>query len=537
MYKDFFGLDDAPFKITPNLDLFYSGGNRGAILDALHYAVANGEGIVKVVGEVGSGKTMLSRMLESCLSPNIETIYIANPSLSRDEILYAVAADLGIPLTGQRTTLIVRELQSRLIEKHAAGRQVVVFIDEAQAMPIESLEEIRLLSNLETSTHKLLQIVLFGQPELDAHLDLPQTRQIRERITHNFHLSPLVRPDIQNYLMFRMRAVGYRGPDVFTPTAVHRIARASRGLIRRINILADKALLAAFSENIHQVRATHVSAAIRDSGFKAGASRATVTAVLLVATAAVGAGAGYVILPGWMARPGGVSPAAVTGETMVASNPRSAAAAKTAPAHNTAVANQLAASIPHAPPAKPQYPLAITPTVAMQATPPRPPTAKPTTPRPTTIPPKANAPVTERAGGASGTQTLRAAWRQTLAATHGWLTHTPPGHHTIQLMMEYGTNEVIAWNTLKRIKTVLSSHTVYVYPTLASGKPAFSFVYGDFATTAAAKAARTRLPPAYQANLPALRTVQGIRDELHTNGILLPFATVRSPVKNPQNAN
>ncbi|HCA26948.1 MAG TPA: ATPase, partial [Betaproteobacteria bacterium] len=237
MYHDFFGIDAPPFKITPNLGLFYSGGNRGAILDALHYAVANGEGIIKVVGEVGSGKTMLSRMLESRLSANIETIYIANPSLSRDEILYAVAADLGIPCTGQRTTLIVRELQNRLIEKHAAGRQVVVFIDEAQAMPIESLEEIRLLSNLETSTHKLLQIVLFGQPELDAHLNLPQTRQIRERITHNFHLSPLAKPDIQNYLMFRLRAVGYRGPDVFTPEAVQRIARASLGLIRRINIL------------------------------------------------------------------------------------------------------------------------------------------------------------------------------------------------------------------------------------------------------------------------------------------------------------
>ncbi len=270
MYCDFFGLSAPPFKITPNLDLFYAGGKRGAILDALLYAVTSNEGIVKVVGEVGSGKTMLCRMLESRLPETVETIYIATPSLSRDEILYAIADELGLDLHELRAAQALRRLQEHLIGKYAQGRQVVVFIDEAQAMPLDTLEEIRLLSNLETGTHKLLQMILFGQPELDQHLRQTQIRQLRERITHSFDLAPLAAPEIRDYLMFRLRAVGYRGPDIFSEAAIGLIARASAGLIRRANILADKALLAAFADNSHEIRKDHAQAAIRDSGLKPG---------------------------------------------------------------------------------------------------------------------------------------------------------------------------------------------------------------------------------------------------------------------------
>lgn len=268
MYCEFFGLSAPPFKITPNLDLFYAGGKRGAILDALLYAVTSNEGIVKVVGEVGSGKTMLCRMLESRLPETVETIYIATPSLSRDEILYAIADELGLDLHELRAAQALRRLQEHLIGKYAQGRQVVVFIDEAQAMPLDTLEEIRLLSNLETGTHKLLQMILFGQPELDQHLRQTQIRQLRERITHSFDLAPLAAPEIRDYLMFRLRAVGYRGPDIFSEAAIGLIARASAGLIRRANILADKALLAAFADNSHEIRKDHAQAAIRDSGLK-----------------------------------------------------------------------------------------------------------------------------------------------------------------------------------------------------------------------------------------------------------------------------
>ena len=150
---------------------------------------------------------------------------------------------------------------------YAAGNQVVVMVDEAHAMPPDTLEEIRLLSNLESNRHKLLHIVLFGQPELDEHLAQKSMRQLKERITHNFALEPLRRSDVGGYLMFRMRAAGYHGPDLFTPSAIQLISSASEGLTRRINILADKALLSAFSENKHQIDSKQINAAIRDAQF------------------------------------------------------------------------------------------------------------------------------------------------------------------------------------------------------------------------------------------------------------------------------
>ena len=271
MYLSHFGLNEPPFRITPHTEFFFSGANRGATLEALLYAITHDEGIVKVTGEVGSGKTMLCRVLVERLPKSVETIYLANPSLSRDEILHVIAADLQIESRGERVTILLRALQERLIKLYAAGRRVVVLIDEAHAMPIETLEEIRLLSNLESNRHKLLQIVLFGQPELDQHLALPNMRQLKERITHSFKLEPLVRSDVESYVDFRMRAAGYRGPNVFAPPAMKLISQSSQGLTRRINILADKSLLAAFADGTHQVTAKHARAAVRDSEF--GATR------------------------------------------------------------------------------------------------------------------------------------------------------------------------------------------------------------------------------------------------------------------------
>ena len=169
MYLEHFGLTEAPFKITPHTEFFFSGASRGETLEALLYSITSGEGIVKVTGEVGSGKTMLCRVLMERLPTTVETIYLAVPSLSRDEMLATIAGDLDLETQGISTTKLIRSLQERLIEIHAEGRQVVALIDEAHAMPLETLEEIRLLSNLETSHSKLMQIVLFGQPELDQH--------------------------------------------------------------------------------------------------------------------------------------------------------------------------------------------------------------------------------------------------------------------------------------------------------------------------------------------------------------------------------
>jgi type II secretory pathway predicted ATPase ExeA len=265
MYLEHFGLTEPPFKITPVTDFFFSGANRGEILDALIYAIKDSEGIVKVSGEVGSGKTMLCRMLLDRLPSNIKAIYLANPSMSRDELLYAIADRLDLNLEGQRVNVILQTLQNQLEAMYERDERCVVLVDEAHAMPLETLEELRLLYNLQVGKHKLIQIVLFGQPELDEKLDQSNMRQLKDRIVHHFSILPISRKVINDYLMFRMRAAGYKGPDVFSPAAVLLIGKASQGLMRRVNILADKALLAAFVENAHRIEERHVQAAIRDS--------------------------------------------------------------------------------------------------------------------------------------------------------------------------------------------------------------------------------------------------------------------------------
>jgi len=269
MYQEHFGLSRPPFKITPDTSLFYEGNQRGAALDALTYAIKSGEGIIKVVGEVGSGKTMLCRMLEVRLAKEVDVIYIANPSLSPDNILHVIAHELQLDVNNEMSKVdVMQRIQAHLLEKHAKNRQVVLFVEEAQSMPIETLEEIRLLSNLETDENKLLQMVLFGQPELDEKLAIPHIRQLKERITHSFHLSPFPQDDTLQYLNFRLRAVGYKGPDIFNKKTANIVKRYSAGLTRRINIIADKSMLAAFSEGSHTITPSHVRSAAIDSEFK-----------------------------------------------------------------------------------------------------------------------------------------------------------------------------------------------------------------------------------------------------------------------------
>lgn len=268
MYLEHWGLSRPPFRITPETCQFFDGAMRGSILKALEYAILNGEGIVKVSGEVGSGKTMLCRVLEERLTGRIEVVYLGNPSLSPTDVLRAIAFEMRLQVDAEASHLqLIQSLHEALLKRHARGVQVVVFIEEAQSMSMETLEEIRLLSNLETSSQKLLQMVLFGQPELDDNLVRREIRQLKERITQNFSLPPFTRRDVEAYLRFRMRNSGYRGPDVFSRGAVKVITRASQGLARRVSILADKSLLAAFSEGSHDVRPRHAAAAVADCEF------------------------------------------------------------------------------------------------------------------------------------------------------------------------------------------------------------------------------------------------------------------------------
>ena len=267
LYLEHFGLREPPFRITPHTDFFFTGANRGPTLDALIYAITQDEGIVKVTGEVGSGKTMLCRMLLERLPSDVESLYLANPSLSRTEILGAIADELGIPVDGKTTHSMIRTLQDVLVQRYADGKRVVILIDEAHAMPAESLEEIRLLSNLESKATKLLQIALFAQPEIEERLAANDMRQLRERITQHFNLSPLKAEEVGGYLEFRLRAAGYRGPNPFTERAIEQIAKISEGLSRRINILADKSLLAAYSAGIYKVDTHEIQAANQDARF------------------------------------------------------------------------------------------------------------------------------------------------------------------------------------------------------------------------------------------------------------------------------
>ena len=274
MYEAHFGLERSPFRITPDTSLFYDGGKRGDILGALVYAVHRGEGIVKVVGEVGSGKTMLCRMLQLKLPKSVEIIYIANPSVSAQDILFVIAHELGLSVEKTASKHeVMHMLQDYLLQRHMEDKQVVLFIEEAQGMPLDTLEEIRLLSNLETDQNKLLQIILFGQPELDENLAQQSIRQLRERITHNFNLSPLSPEEIHKYLNFRMREVGYTGPELIDLNLAKKVEQYSDGLLRRINIIADKILLSAFAESTHNLTAKHVIAAVNDSSFGQGTEK------------------------------------------------------------------------------------------------------------------------------------------------------------------------------------------------------------------------------------------------------------------------
>ena len=298
MYTQFFSLKQPPFRITPDTHLFYSGAKRGAILDALVYAIMSGEGIIKVVGEVGSGKTMFCRMLETRLPRHIKIVYIANPSLSPENILQAIAYELQIDLDANANKLeVMQRLHDYLLKQYAENQQTVVFVEEAQGMPLATLEEIRLLSNLETEESKLLQLVMFGQPELDQNLATPSIRQLKERITHNFELEPLQTSEVLEYINFRMWVSGFHGSDLFNQKVAKKITHYSKGLIRRINILSDKTLLAAYADGTRTITTKHVVTAAQDSQFesKSTFSKKAKTLISALFILLIGALAGMMI--------------------------------------------------------------------------------------------------------------------------------------------------------------------------------------------------------------------------------------------------
>ncbi|MBS1197550.1 MAG: sporulation protein [Proteobacteria bacterium] len=264
LYLNHFGLEKPPFQITPDIDFFFSGSHRGDILTALLHVASHEEGIVTAVAEVGSGKTLLARLMLSRLPDNISTVYLANPCFSRDEIISAIARDLGLTELPVSIEGKLASLHQELLRRHGLGERVLLVIDEAHTMPIESLEEVRLLSNLETSNHKLVNIMLFGQPELDELLRDRRLRQVQDRVIHRFELPPLPHDEGTAYIDHRLRTAGWHGGKLFASPAIDLLLKASGGRARRINLLADKCLLAAYAEGKQQVDIHHVKSALRE---------------------------------------------------------------------------------------------------------------------------------------------------------------------------------------------------------------------------------------------------------------------------------
>jgi len=272
MYREHFGLDKAPFSITPDTAFAYPSSSQRDALNILLMTTDSGEGFIKITGEVGSGKTLLCRRFLARLAAANETkrrfrtAYIHNPCLSPHALLMAIAMELKVRVHNPDSDHSLLDAINRALLRAAArGEQVVVCLDEAQAMPVETLESLRLLSNLETEQRKLIQVVLFGQRELDAQLARDNLRQLRSRITFQYQLGTLSLAETICYLQHRVTVAGYRGGLLFGEAAARAIHRAARGLPRRINILAHKALLAAYGQGAHSVNAAHVRAACDDA--------------------------------------------------------------------------------------------------------------------------------------------------------------------------------------------------------------------------------------------------------------------------------
>lgn len=515
MYYSHFGLTQPPFRITPNTEFFFSGGNRGPILEALIYAISQGEGIIKVTGEVGSGKTMLCNMLQSRLPPNVETAYIANPSVSPEEILQAIALELHLkPARDAGHLEIMQLIHAHLLERHAQGRQIVVFVEESQSMPIATLEEIRLLSNLETAHSKLLQIVLFGQPELEDNLRQTNIRQLRERITHSFRLSPLKAGEIGDYLNFRLRAAGYHGPDLFSPAVINAMAKASGGLTRRINLIADKAMLAAFAENTHTIKLKHVKAAVRDSEFsqyEPPQPRVRLGFVLIVLAIGTLLGGGLLAtLQHYQQAP--TSPQELTSQRSLPMNDAARPeAAATAPPP-AAAGTETAATAPTPAPAPPAVAASEPPPPAAGATPAMVPASTPTAPLAAPTTPIKQ--ITKQDVNATSALTPASTdlVQKRLRATAEWLAQPDNNAFTIQLLG--ADNQQQLKNHLNVITKYVEINEVFVYRTLAKQKPSMTVVVGSYADRQAAQNALNKLPAALKANRPILRTAQGIRAEI-----------------------
>ena len=266
MYLEFFGMRELPFTLTPNTDFFLDLDGHHQALEVVQLALESGEGFIMITGEVGTGKTLLCRRLLNTVSDDFVTAYIPNPFLTPDGLLLALAEELGLDVDQEKGRHhVLGEINKKLMAIKQTGKQVVFLLDEAQAMPEESIEVLRLLTNLETETEKLLQVVLFGQPELNDVLARDSLRQLRQRITFSYSLPTLTLEEVNSYINHRLNRSGFPGVNLFNTKAIQALAEASAGIPRLINILCHKSLLVAYGRGDTKINNVHVQRAVLDT--------------------------------------------------------------------------------------------------------------------------------------------------------------------------------------------------------------------------------------------------------------------------------
>jgi len=264
VYLDYYGLTEPPFDITPNPRfLFYSAKHREAF-NHLLYGIRERKGFVQMTGEVGAGKTTLCRAMLEHLDKRFSTALILNPVMSADELVKTIALEFCLPVHGLDRVDTLAVINNFLLHEVERGKECVLIIDEAQDLTDELLEQVRLLSNLETDDRKLLQIILFGQPELRERLNNPRLRQLRQRITVRYHLPPLTRHEVTEYVHHRLHVSGGNSTPCFTRPALWRVHRYSHGIPRLVNAVCDKALLAGYVQQRRQIDYRMVGEAVRE---------------------------------------------------------------------------------------------------------------------------------------------------------------------------------------------------------------------------------------------------------------------------------
>ncbi|MDE1921499.1 MAG: AAA family ATPase [Candidatus Omnitrophica bacterium] len=267
MYKDFYSLKESPFNITADPDFFFASSRHEEAFNHLVYGIRSRRGIIVVTGEIGTGKTTLCRTILSRLDQTVKTALILNPVFSDMQLLQMIINDLGISYVKKTKLDLVGAITLFLIEESAKGNNVVVVIDECQNLNIRQLEQIRLLSNLETEKEKLLQIILVGQPELGEKLKSPSLRQLTQRVSVHYHILPLLKNEIEGYINHRLKIAGADPRLKFTLQAVEAVYAISQGTPRVINILCDRALLAGFAKETFTIDHSLVHESARETQY------------------------------------------------------------------------------------------------------------------------------------------------------------------------------------------------------------------------------------------------------------------------------